>query len=82
MAVPASELQRWAFTLPGDALVGVDEGGLTLVVEDSDAYLEVGGMSEGEDTQPDPDDCTCDDRSWHGEEHDSACPLEGKRENQ
>lgn len=25
----------------------------------------------------DPDDCNCDDRSWHGEEHDSACPLAG-----
>jgi len=24
-------------------------------------------------------ECDCDDRSWHGEEHDSACPLTGKR---
>lgn len=23
--------------------------------------------------------CTCDDRSWYGEEHDTACELEGKR---
>jgi hypothetical protein len=23
--------------------------------------------------------CTCDDRSWHGTEHDSACPVKGKR---
>lgn len=24
-----------------------------------------------------PDDCDCDDRSWHGPQHDSACPLAG-----
>jgi hypothetical protein len=23
--------------------------------------------------------CDCDDRSWYGEEHDEACPMEGKR---
>ena len=23
------------------------------------------------------DSCDCDSRSWHGEEHDSACPLAG-----
>ena len=23
------------------------------------------------------DECDCDDRSWHGVEHDSACPLAG-----
>lgn len=25
----------------------------------------------------DPEDCTCDDRSWYGPYHDSACPLAG-----
>lgn len=25
----------------------------------------------------DPNDCDCDDRSWHGDVHDSACPLAG-----
>lgn len=25
----------------------------------------------------DIDSCDCDDRSWYGEEHDSACPLAG-----
>lgn len=24
---------------------------------------------------PNPDDCTCDNYSWHGEGHASACPL-------
>lgn len=23
--------------------------------------------------------CTCDQRSWYGDEHDSACELEGER---
>jgi hypothetical protein len=33
------------------------------------------------DGYPDTDTrrCTCDERSWYGEEHDTACPLEGKR---
>lgn len=22
-------------------------------------------------------DCDCDDRSWYGDEHDSACPVTG-----
>lgn len=25
------------------------------------------------------DECDCDDRSWHGVEHDSACPLASLR---
>ena len=25
------------------------------------------------------DDCTCDERSWYGPYHDSACPLAGKK---
>jgi hypothetical protein len=24
------------------------------------------------------EDCDCSDRSWYGEEHDSACPLAGQ----
>jgi hypothetical protein len=24
------------------------------------------------------EDCDCADRSWYGEEHDSACPLAGQ----
>jgi hypothetical protein len=27
---------------------------------------------------PDEDSCNCDDYSWHGEVHASACPLAGK----
>jgi len=33
---------------------------------------------EDEDDDDEDDDCTCDERSWHGPEHDSACPLAGK----
>jgi hypothetical protein len=39
-----AELKAWLATLPDEATIGVDEGGLTLRVVDDDAYLEVGGM--------------------------------------
>ncbi len=44
--VSKKELQNWLETLPSDAMVGVDEGGLILEVQDSEAYYEVGGMPE------------------------------------
>lgn len=31
-----------------------------------------------ESTDHHADDCDCDDRSWHGDQHDSACPLAGQ----
>lgn len=47
MAVSKKELQRWVNTLPDNAQVGIDEGGLTLqVVDDKDTYYEVGGLPE------------------------------------
>lgn len=50
MAMTNTELKDWLATLPADAHVGVDEGGLTLrVVEDDQAYLEVGGMPDPEE---------------------------------
>jgi hypothetical protein len=30
-------------------------------------------------TEQDETLCTCANRSWYGEEHDSACELQGKR---
>jgi hypothetical protein len=41
--ITAKELKTWLDTLPKDAQVYVDDGGLTLYVLDSEAYLEVGG---------------------------------------
>jgi hypothetical protein len=43
----ATEVRAWLATLPDDALVGIDEGGITLQALDSDAYLDVGGMPPG-----------------------------------
>ena len=38
-------LKNWLATLPDDAQVGVDEGGLNLVVfGDGEYYLELGGL--------------------------------------
>ena len=46
----AAEIIRWLGTLSPQTDVGIDEGGLALVVPDngpdSGAYLEVGGMSD------------------------------------
>lgn len=34
-------------------------------------------LEAGEDDSE--EDCTCDERSWAGAEHDTACPLTGTR---
>lgn len=45
--ITAKELKRWINTLPKDAQVYVDDGGLTLLVDvDSEAYLEIGGQED------------------------------------
>ena len=48
------EIERWIGTLPDDANVGIDEGGLNLVEVNADgsqgeAYLEVGGIPDEEE---------------------------------
>jgi hypothetical protein len=43
--IPAKELKRWLNTLPKDAHVYVDDGGLMLSVLDSEACLGIGGHS-------------------------------------
>ncbi len=56
MGIDAAALKRWLDSLDDDAIVYIDEGGLTLMqyVEDPDAdpdhipYLEVGGSPEQE----------------------------------
>jgi hypothetical protein len=47
----AAELKRWLKTLPDDAEVGIDEGGLTLQANHAGAYLEVGGLVEDDDEE-------------------------------
>ena len=45
MAMKVQEIQKWLNSLPENAEVGVDEGGLTLkVTSDPTPYLEVGGL--------------------------------------
>ncbi len=54
MSIYKHDLIRWLNTLPEDAHVGIDEGGLTLeCVEDVQAYMEVGGMPEDDDEDDD-----------------------------
>lgn len=45
MAMEKSELQEWLNTLPDDAVIAVDDGGLTLVQVGTGGktYCEVGG---------------------------------------
>ncbi len=47
----ARELQDWLGTLNDGDMVGIDDGGLTIVVAGSDAYLEVGGIPEEEEAE-------------------------------
>ena len=46
MAVTKKELIEWLNGLDDDDLVGIDDGGLTLVVEDKEDYYEIGGIPE------------------------------------
>ncbi len=53
-------------------------------IADIDGQRELSQMSvedlfDDEEEEQDDDECTCDDRSWYGPDHDSACPLEGQR---
>jgi hypothetical protein len=47
MAMQVSELIQWLNTLPQDAEIWIDEGGLSL--EGEDFYYEVGGEPEDEE---------------------------------
>jgi hypothetical protein len=45
MAMKWADIREWGDTLPDDAEVGIDEGGLVLTVAGDEAmYLEVGGL--------------------------------------
>ncbi len=74
--IAVRELRDWLNSLdPGD-VIGVDDGGLTLCVVGTSAYIEVGGLPEPESC----DDCgeviacgRCGDE--HPENHD--CPIGG-----
>jgi hypothetical protein len=56
MAMLVKEVKQWLDTLPDDAVVGIDDGGLTLVCFDDritvdfgpvgQAYIEVGGLPD------------------------------------
>ena len=42
------DVRAWLNTLPEDAEVGIDDGGLCLQMRGLEAYLEVGGLPEGD----------------------------------
>ena len=44
--VSVAELRKWVMTQPASASVFIDEDGLSLVCEESESYLEVGGAEE------------------------------------
>lgn len=50
MAMRVSEIRRFLDTLYETDLVGIDLGGMVLLVVDDDGpYLEIGGLPEGDD---------------------------------
>lgn len=44
-----AELRRWVLMQPASASVFIDEDGLSLVCEENESYLEVGGDAEATD---------------------------------
>jgi hypothetical protein len=44
-----------------------------------DEWIRKGGFMPEAWSDAAPEACDCADRSWYGEEHDSACPCEGPR---
>jgi hypothetical protein len=60
--ITRNELLDWVTALSEDAMIGIDEGGLSLVVHDSGAgrtehgeYFEIGGIPEDEPEDDEPD---------------------------
>ena len=44
MPATKRDLIDWLADLPNDALIGIDDGGLTLRVIDREDYFEIGGL--------------------------------------
>ncbi len=42
------EILEWLNTLPDEAEIGIDEGGLCLQMFADEAYIEIGGLPEDE----------------------------------
>jgi len=67
------EIERWLSTLPEDADVAIDEGGLSLVEINANgsqghAYMEVGGIpDEGDEEEEGPDDGSPADNNPEGD---------------
>ena len=70
MAVTKKELIDWLSGMGDDDLVGIDDGGLTLVVEGKDAYYEIGGMPErSEQERFDSDEAAAAEQSEMSKQH-------------
>lgn len=85
MAVEVQALQDWLKQFNDGELVGVDEGGLTLVVYGEGGDLEgcpefeVGGLPEKDDA-PHATDCLCDACTCPrcgNRKHEGRCPRAG-----
>ena len=80
MSEPVKDIMAWLATLPADARVGVDDGGLALIVDgstrDGGPYFEIGGAS-----QYDEDEFTCyacrRDVVPIVDDHERRCPVCG-----
>lgn len=77
------QLREWLDSLPGDASVGIDDGGLTLEAQWSPggvgqcATYEVGGLPEPLDCDEWPDDEDDDDRGYSDlDKHDAPREAE------
>jgi len=77
MATTAKKLMRWLATQQDDAIIAVDDGGLALVVVDSDDYYEVGCLP-GEDDVGLCDECKVEHHDVCGMKHGCRCCSDTK----
>jgi hypothetical protein len=85
--ISIKELRRWLNTLDQNRSVAIDDGGLNLVEvnendEETDEYIEVGGVSEDEPEFKNFYKCPTCSHPWHEfytAKCDSECPKCGTR---
>lgn len=75
MAEKASKIVRWLKTLGRNAIIAIDDGGLTLVDIDSLAYYEIGGIPKERSVAKSA--CTCSKSLKKLGMHSSGCPCCG-----
>lgn len=76
--ITVKELKEWLNTLPDEESVGIDDGGLILIAELGDAYLEVGGMPDDDIEGDGKFACTCGEEVEVEDRDEHIATCDGK----